>query len=387
MIFSRFKWNKNTILELDRPLAAYIYYRHTRMNLLTGFPESYEITHLQRKLEDLTLQDSVKHPTVYHFYYQYGLLNQDLDYLIDNDQPFVVEIEYQRSSKKEPRKPKLSELPLQTLERPSWSEYKETFAKVQEHLLDGNCYQVNLTYPFDFMTEEVLDPRDIADFFFAQRNLGAYAHSTFMGEEMILSNSPECLFQYKDNQIFTMPIKGTLISDGKDIKALWKQMLSSKKEEGELLMITDLLKNDLNRLDRPVAEVIKLRAPLRVPGLLHQYSLLSLDLKRPVTLARTMEALFPGGSITGAPKKRVLEIIGDLERYKRGIYCGSTLLMYGKKKVASINIRTANINLEERIWRYGAGGGVTLLSRPVEEFQEMEHKVASFLKLLKIHGF
>lgn len=387
MIFSRFKWNKNTILELDRPLKAYIYYRHTRMNLLTGFPESYEITQFQRKLEDLTLQESVKHPTVYHFYYQYGLLDKDLDYLIDNDQPFVVEIEYQRSSKKAPRKPKLSELPLQTLERPSWSEYKEAFGKVQEQLLDGNCYQVNLTYPFDFMTEEVLDPRDIADFFFAQKNLGAYAHSTFMGDEMILSNSPECLFQYKDNQVFTMPIKGTLKSEGKDIKALWKQMLSSKKEEGELLMITDLLKNDLNRLDRPAAEVIKLRAPLRVPGLLHQYSLLSLDLRRPVSIAKTMDALFPGGSITGAPKKRVLEIIGDVERYKRGIYCGSTLLMYGKKKVASINIRTANINLEERIWRYGAGGGVTLLSKPVEEFTEMELKVSSFLKILKIQGF
>lgn len=387
MIFSRFKWNKNTILELDRPLKAYIYYRHTRMNLLTGFPESYEITQFQRKLEDLTLQDSVKHPTVYHFYYEFGLLDQDLDYLIDNNQPLVIEIEYQRSAKKAPRKPKLNELPLQTLERPSWSEYKEAYAKVQEHLLDGNCYQVNLTYPFDFMTEDVLDPRDIADFFFAQKNLGAYAHSTFFGEEMILSNSPECLFQYKDNQIFTMPIKGTLKSDGENLSELWKKMKADKKEEGELLMITDLLKNDLNRLDRPSAEVIRLRAPLQVPGLLHQYSLISLDLKSPVNLLKTMKALFPGGSITGAPKKRVMEIIGDVERYKRGVYCGSTLLCYGKKKVASINIRTASINLEERIWRYGAGGGVTLLSKPVDEYQEMELKVSSFLRLLKIHGF
>lgn len=387
MIFSRFKWNKNTILELDRPLKAYIYYRHTRMNLLTGFPESYEITQFQRKLEDLTLQDSVKHPTVFHFYYEFGLLDQDLDYLIDNDQPLVIEIEYQRSSKKAPRKPRLSELPLQTLERPSWSEYKEAYNKVQEHLLDGNCYQVNLTYPFDFMTEDVLDPRDIADFFFAQKNLGAYAHSTFFGEEMILSNSPECLFQYKENQIFTMPIKGTLKRDGEEMKDLWKKMKADRKEEGELLMITDLLKNDLNRLDKPNAEVIRLRAPLQVPGLLHQYSLISLDLQSPVNLFKTMKSLFPGGSITGAPKKRVLEIIGDVERYKRGIYCGSTLLCYGKKKVASINIRTASINLEDRIWRYGAGGGVTLLSKPVDEFQEMELKVSSFLRLLKIQGF
>jgi anthranilate/para-aminobenzoate synthase component I len=175
--------------------------------------------------------------------------------------------------------------------------------------------------------------------------------------------------------------------DGKSVKQLWQQMLSDKKEEGELLMITDLLKNDLNRLETPSARVIKLRAPLLVPGLLHQYSLISVKLKEDISMAKTMKALFPGGSITGAPKKRVMEIIGDIERYQRGIYCGSTLLCLGNKKAASINIRTASINIEERIWRYGAGGGITLLSRPVDEFKEMEDKVSSFLKLLKISGF
>lgn len=386
-IFSRFKWNSNTILELDRPLKAYIYYKNERLNLLTGFPESYPIAQFTKKLTELKLQAKVKHPLVFHFYYEYGLIEQGFGDSVDNGKPLVIELEYQRSSKKAPRKPRLTELPLKTLERPSWSEYKIAFQKIQEELLNGNCYQVNLTFPFDFMTDEILDPRDINDFFFAQKNLGAYAHSTFLGEEMILSNSPECLFQYQNQEIFTMPIKGTLRRDGKSTKQLWKQMLADKKEEGELLMITDLLKNDLNRLDTPSAKVRKLRAPLLVPGLLHQYSLISLKLKNEISLAATMKALFPGGSITGAPKKRVMEIIGDVERYTRGVYCGSTLLCYGNKKVASINIRTASINIEERMWRYGAGGGITLLSRPVDEFKEMEDKVSSFLKLLKIHGF
>lgn len=386
MIFSRFKWNSNTILELDRPLKAYIYYRHERLNLLTGFPESYSIAELIKKLDALMLQDKVAHPQVYHFYYEYGLLQAGEGHLVEDTTPLVVEIEYGRSSKKAPKKPRLDSLPLQTLERPSWSEYKEAFAKIQEELLNGNCYQVNLTYPFDFMTDEVLDPRDIADFFFSRKNLGAYAHATYLGEELILSNSPECLFQYKDHEIITMPIKGTMKREGQSFKDLWQKMLDDKKEEGELLMITDLLKNDLNRLDQPVAKVKKLRAPLLVPGLLHQYSLISLQTKKNISVARTMQSLFPGGSITGAPKKRVMEIIGNTERFKRGIYCGSTLLCVGKNKVASINIRTAAINLEERMWRYGAGGGITLLSRPVDEFKEMEAKVTSFLKLLEIPG-
>lgn len=386
-IFSRFKWNANTVLELDRPLTAYIYYRNERLNLLTGFPESYPIALFSKKLQELKLQAKVKHPTVFHFYYEYGLVEQGRDDLVDDGKPLVVEIEYLKSAKKSPRKPRLTELPLKTLERPSWTEYKTAFQKIQEELLEGNCYQVNLTFPFDFMTEEMLDPRDISDFFFAQKNLGAYAHATYLGDEMILSNSPECLFQYRDQEIFSMPIKGTIRRGGKSTAKLWEQMLNDKKEEGELLMITDLLKNDLNRLDTPSAQVLKLRAPLLVPGLLHQYSLISLKLKNEISLLATMKALFPGGSITGAPKKRVMGIIGNLERYNRGIYCGSTLLCIGNKKAASINIRTAMINIEERIWRYGAGGGITLLSKPVDEFKEMEDKVSSFLKLLRIPGY
>lgn len=386
MIFSRFKLNAKTYLQLDRPLKAYIYYRSQRLNLLTGFPEIYSIEDFVCEIEKIKLQSFVKHPLVYHFYYEFGLIEQGLGHLVSDDLPLVIEIEYQRSLKKTPKKPRLDSLPLQVLERPNWTEYKLAFQKVQEELLAGNCYQVNLTFPYDFMTDEMLDPRDIADYFFYQKNLGPYAHSTFFGEEMILSNSPECLFQYRNQEVFTMPIKGTMKRNKGSWKTLWQKMLEDPKEEGELLMITDLLKNDLNRLDTPVAKVIKLRAPLIVPGLLHQYSLISVKLKNQISLSSTLKKLFPGGSITGAPKKRVMEIIPQVERFNRGLYCGSTLLCIGDKKAASINIRTATINLEERVWRYGAGSGVTLLSRPVDEFKEMEQKVESFLKLLKIAG-
>lgn len=387
MIFSRFKWNSNTILEFDKPLKAYVYFKQKRFNLLTGFPEAYSITQFTKKMEAIKLQQSVLNPLVFHFYYEYGLLMQGFESLVDEGQPLVVEIEYEKGKKVSPNRPSLLRLPLKTLERPSWSEYKLAFNKIQDELLKGNCYQVNLTFPFDFMTEEMLDPRDIADYFFSKKNLGAYAHATFLGEEMILSNSPECLFQYRNNEIITMPIKGTMSRGDEDLYIQWQKMLEDKKEEGELIMITDLLKNDLNRLDTPSAQVRKLRAPLVVPGLLHQYSLISLILKNEVSLSKVMNSLFPGGSITGAPKKRVIEVIASLERYQRGVYCGSTLLCMGTRKAASINIRTAAINVQERIWRYGAGGGITLLSKPVSEFKEMEDKVASFLKLLEISGF
>lgn len=387
MIFSRFRWNAHTILELEQPSEAFMYFRSRRLNLLTGFPETYSLEQFTKVLEGIELQGKTRRPTVFHFYYEYGLHQAGLGHLIPEDAPVAVMLVYEKARKRKPRLPRLDGLPLQTLERPTWSEYKQSFKRVQEELLAGNCYQVNLTFPYDFTTEEILDPRDICDYFFAQKNLGAYAHATYLGEELILSNSPECLFQYRKNEIFTMPIKGTISSKGKEQASLWQEMLKDPKQEGELLMITDLLRNDLNRLQHPHAEVLKLRAPLRVPGLLHQYSLLRLRLQEKISLEKVMAALFPGGSITGAPKRRVMQIIGEVERFHRGIYCGSTVLCWQEKKVASINIRTVSVNLDHRIWRYGAGGGVTLLSNPVEEFQEMELKVASFLRLLKIRGY
>jgi para-aminobenzoate synthetase component I len=386
MIFSRFKWHANSVMELHDPQEAYIYYRHHRVDLLTGFPESYPIEQLLKKLEQQSLQARVKSPQVFHFYYELGLILMGLGHSVGDYDPLAIEIHYRRQRLAKPKASRLSDLGLRHLERPGWTEYKQAFQKVQQHLLDGNCYQINLTYPYDFETQDALDPRDIVDFFFSRQQLGAYAHATYLGEELILSNSPECLFHAQHGRIKTMPIKGTMPVQA-NWRSSWQEMLQDRKQQGELLMITDLLKNDLNRLDRPEARVLKLRAPLLVPGLLHQYSLLQLQLHSPISLAHTLRCLFPGGSITGAPKKRVMQLLQELERYQRGHYCGSTLLCMDEKKVASINIRTATIQPGERLWRYGAGGGITLLSKAHQEFQEMESKVASFLTMLGAAGY
>jgi para-aminobenzoate synthetase component I len=387
MIFSRFRWNDSQFLELKEATCAYIYYRKTRLNLITGYSEIYPFHLFMKSLESTMLQDKVDHPKVYHFHYEFGLILMGLSHTVGEDVPLVVEIEYQkRSFKQAPKKVRLEKIKLKSLERPSWTEYKQAFNHIQEHLLDGHAYQVNLTYPFEFETEDLLDPRDIMDFFFTRKGLGAYAHATYYGDEMTLSNSPECLFQYHDDEIFTMPIKGTLRRKG-SFASDWKKLKSDEKEEGELIMITDLLRNDLNRLEHPRARVRKLKAPLKVPGLLHQYSLLSVSLENQISLLKVFESLFPGGSITGAPKMRVMEILQETERYQRGLYTGSTLLCLENRKMANINIRTAQIGVGDRLWRYAAGGGITLLSKPVLEFQEMEDKVSSFLTLLKSPGY
>lgn len=386
MIFSQFKWTHSSLLELTHPKKAYIYFRNTRMNLMTGFPEVYSFKNFLSQLENIKMQDEFKNPVVIHLHYEMGLILNGLGHTVDENTPLAIEIEYEKPRFKKLPKARLKNLQLQTLERPTWSEYRDAFNYIQEELLSGNCYQVNLTYPYEFTTEEIYDPRDICDFFFSKKGVGAYGHATYLGDEMILSNSPECLFEYRNDEIRSMPIKGTVKMNG-HWKKEWQEMLKNEKEEGELNMITDLLRNDLNRLEKPQARVIKERVPLIVPGLLHQCSVLSVKIEKPLSLLKTLESLFPGGSITGAPKLKVMEIIQRTERYSRGIYCGSTILCWKGRKSASINIRTASLSISDRIWKYGAGGGITLLSKAPHEFQEMESKVSSFLTLLKTPGY
>ena len=147
-------------------------------------------------------------------------------------------------------------------------------------------------------------------------------------------------------------------------------------------MITDLMKNDLYRISKNPVEVIKKKVPLLVPGLIHQYSRLRSPLSASISLLELMSIIFPGGSVVGAPKKRTMEILHEIENSPRGFYCGSTLILHGSLRRASLNIRTAEINLISRLFTYGAGGGITLLSDVHDEYQETLNKRDSFIQLL-----
>ena len=106
--------------------------------------------------------------------------------------------------------------------------------------------------------------------------------------------------------------------------------------------------------------------------------MIDVKLSYDVSLGKIVEALFPGGSITGAPKKSVVGILDDLENWESGFYCGSTIVLYKEILACSINIRSAVIDFLKFNILYGAGGGITLLSSAEEEFCEMQLKVDSF---------
>ena len=157
---------------------------------------------------------------------------------------------------------------------------------------------------------------------------------------------------------------------------------ADKKEQAELFMITDLLRNDLSRIESPLARVVAKKKKLLVPGLVHQYSLLSVPLSINVSLGQVIKAMFPGGSVTGAPKLRVMKILYELERGARGYYTGSTVLLHHSMRAVSINIRSADVDFKKKIFTVGAGSGITLLSEVKKEYEEMLDKVRSFITLL-----
>ena len=377
---------KETFLLCTRPFKAVMYYKHHTLDLLTGRKVRGGARELVKVLNETPLNATLNRPKVLHLAFEMGYFFTGHDELVPGHIPLGIEIEYLRAEQV-----KLADLwptPLQKphlrfLQVPNWDHYRKAFARVQEELKAGNCYQVNLTAPFYLSWDRPQRPSDfIRTLWENPDRVGAYAHATWLSTmgHLILSNGPECLVQRKGTELYSMPIKGTLpLNDANELPRVWKKMKASLKEEGELNMITDLLRNDLSKIHEPKARVVAKRRPLRVPGLLHQYSIIAAPIPGQTTWGRIFGCLFPGGSVTGAPKRRVMGMVHQLEGEPRGLYCGSTLLAFKDTFAASINIRTAELDMSAREMKYGAGGGITLRSEEAAEFEAMMRKSESFL--------
>lgn len=381
---------------LSQTKAAWRLYPQRVENLLTGEKLDYSgITFLEDFLSRKKIQNLKEDELwVVHTFYEAGLWwNEDSKSIkekVSHDQILGLIFDYQEQVDFDPSQ--LSDEPLAIdWKSPNPLCYEEAFNKGREFLMRGDCYQYNLTFPFYGKIQKGGLASIIQRLWRNSQNIGEFAGLTVCGENFYLTNTPECLFEWsfccerKVGLLETRPIKGTTAlknNESTSFNEAWFKLSSSKKDESELFMITDLLRNDLNRIESPCAKVIAKKAPLVVPGLLHSYSHIQVELSGQVSLLGVMKALFPGGSITGAPKIRVMQIIDELEVAARGFYCGSTLYQKGDKLVGSINIRSAQGNHKTGELSYHAGGGITVKSTWESEYQEMENKFLSFQSLL-----
>ncbi|WP_421265698.1 aminodeoxychorismate synthase component I [Aeromonas veronii] len=260
----------------------------------------------------------------------------------------------------------------------SRAEYGEKFARIQEYLAAGDCYQINLTQRFSapYQGDEWQ-----AYCLLATANKAPFSAFIRLPESALLSLSPERFLLLDGRHIETKPIKGTRPRhpDPATDRQVALELAQADKDRSENLMIVDLLRNDIGRVSWPGSvSVPHLFAVESFPAVHHLVSTIHGELDARWQGVDLLRACFPGGSITGAPKIRAMEIIEELEPQRRNAYCGSIgyLSQHGRMDT-SICIRT--LIAEAGRLHCWAGGGIIADSDADSEYQETYDKVARIL--------
>jgi para-aminobenzoate synthetase/4-amino-4-deoxychorismate lyase len=258
-------------------------------------------------------------------------------------------------------------------------EYSEALSRVRDLITRGDTYQVNYTFPllshFNGDSSAWYETLCIAQ--------GAeYCSYLDLGRYKVLCISPELFFERRGDSIKTKPMKGT-IDRGRwadEDEERGRQLMESPKDRAENVMIVDLLRNDLGKISVPGSvSVSKLFEVERYETLWQMTSTIESTLRSDVSMVDVMTALFPCGSITGAPKIRTMEIIRELEPFPRGIYTGTIgFIRPGGDCVFNVAIRTVVLDSETGAASFGVGGGITIDSTAEREYDECLVK-SSFL--------
>jgi para-aminobenzoate synthetase component I len=249
--------------------------------------------------------------------------------------------------------------------------YHEAFSKIKDHIYEGNIYQINLTHRLEAKSS---DPsRQIFTALNQQNNVAMAAY--LEGPDFsIISLSPEKFISVRDGIIETLPIKGT------QPRGHEAELLASEKERAELNMITDLLRNDLGKVCQIGSVRVEAhREIMKLKNISHTYSRITGQLRPDVAPIDALLSMFPGGSITGCPKKRAMEIINQLEATTRSAYCGSLVVIDEHANLnSSILIRTI-IQKGKRLV-LSVGGGIVVDSSEQAEYQETLDKAQAIIQ-------
>lgn len=268
--------------------------------------------------------------------------------------------------------------------KPNFSKnnYLLSVNKAKQYIKQGDIYQVNLSQRFEAKTS--------MPSFEIYRNLRRISPSYFgafldTGDFQIISSSPERFLRLEGNKVITRPMKGTR-PRGRDKKHdahLRKELINSQKDKAELTMIVDLERNDLGRVcDYDSVKVKSLRELERYNTVYQTTSTIEGRLYKNKDRFDLLRACFPGGSITGCPKIRAMEIIEELEPNRRGIYTGSLgYLSFSGSMDFNILIRTI-LKKKDRLY-FGVGGGIVADSKPEEEYAETLVKARAMMEAIK----
>ncbi|HLO82931.1 MAG TPA: anthranilate synthase component I family protein [Chitinophagaceae bacterium] len=274
---------------------------------------------------------------------------------------------------------------VEVKQRISRDEYISSVQKLQEHIHRGDCYEINFCQEF-YAEHATIDP---AATYHALSGISPNPFSVFYrwGSRYLLCASPERFLTRQGNRLLSQPIKGTIARDIEDPVRdleLKNELSQSLKDKTENVMIVDLVRNDLSRVcNEGTVEVNEMFGIYAFPQVYQMVSTVSGELKENMGLVDILRACFPMGSMTGAPKRKVLELIERYERTKRGIFSGSVgYITPGKDFDFNVVIRSIMYNEADHYLQFMAGSGITASSDPVQEYEECMLKASAIRKIL-----
>ena len=252
----------------------------------------------------------------------------------------------------------------------NFCEYSNAIKKIKEEIAKGNTYEVNYTYDFDVPFDG--DELDLFNFLLSKQKTpyNFYIKNQY---DTVLSFSPELFFEMQNNHILTKPMKGTIHrgKDKKEDKNLIEFLKNDIKNRAENVMIVDLLRNDLGRIAKVGTVNVSKLFEIETHKTLHQMtSQIEADLKENTTFFDIFKAIFPCGSITGAPKISTMKVISDVEKGERNIYCGAIGMISPKETIFSVPIRILQKTNEQNKFKYRVGGAIVWDSNAQDEWEE-----------------
>ncbi|MEG6551665.1 chorismate-binding protein, partial [Desulfocurvibacter africanus] len=264
--------------------------------------------------------------------------------------------------------------------------YEAAVRQAQERIRDGDTYQLNLSIRFTAEAKGL----DAYGLFLdlARRHPASYYGYFESGPFRVVSTSPERFMRVRDGQVLSQPIKGTKHLDARfgdrEAAEAEQALRTSAKEDAELSMIVDLVRNDISaHCEHGSVHVENHKSVFRVDNLLQMHSDVTGRLKPGSTVLDLLLDAFPPGSVTGCPKKRSCEIIDSLEPHSRDVYCGTLLAIYGRRDMdSSVAIRTGFLDTGAGFFHFYAGSGIVMDSSPSCEYAETLAKAEKFLQLL-----
>ncbi len=264
-------------------------------------------------------------------------------------------------------------------------EYIEKIKDLQQHIQRGDCYEINFCQEF-FSNDARIVPDQV---FRALTRISPNPFSAFyrVDDQYLMCASPERFLCKKGAQMISQPIKGTMERDTENSvndEALKKRLRNSQKEQSENVMIVDLVRNDLSRICTPASvKVEELFGIYSFPQVHQMISTISGTLEASKNFKDILQACFPMGSMTGAPKTKVMELIDTFEPQQRGIFSGSVGYMDPEGNFdLNVVIRSIMYNAATGYLSYQVGSGITILSNPESEWEECLLKAAAIKKVL-----